>query len=97
MSRDFVVTRIAEILDLPKTDTKCINLEVSIHNWAIKQSTEWSDVPAADNHRHVNRYKTKFLEIQKCLKQSPTLKNEILSGVLKTYDIVRKHDPRMNR
>lgn len=88
MSRDFAVTRISEILDLPKTDTKCINLEVSIHNWAINRSTSCSDVPASDNHRHVNRYKTKFLEIQKCLKQSPTLKNDILTGRLKTYDVV---------
>jgi len=88
MSRGFVVSRFAELLDLPPTDTKCINLEKTVHNWAIKQSTIYSDIAASDNHRHVNRYKTKFLEIQKCLKQSPTLKDDILKGTIKTQDVV---------
>lgn len=88
MSRDFVVSRFAELLDLPPTDTKCINLEKTVHNWAIKQSTNYSDIAASDNHRHVNRYKTKFLEIQKCLKKSPTLKDDILNGRMKTHDVV---------
>ena len=40
MSREFVVTRFSELLELPKDDTKCVNLEKSIFNWAIKRSTE---------------------------------------------------------
>lgn len=89
MSREFVVSRIGELLDLPPSDTKCINLEKSIHNWAIHRSMEYRDTPAADNHKHVNRYKTKFLEIQKCLKKSPNLKDNILNGRLKTHDVVK--------
>tara|TARA_Y100000389_G_scaffold189479_1_gene213273 strand:- start:2202 stop:2711 length:510 start_codon:yes stop_codon:yes gene_type:complete len=88
MSRDFVVTRFSELLELPKDDTKCINIEKCIYNWAITRSTKLGDTPAADNHRHMNRYKTKFLEIQKCLRNSPSLKLRILSGELKSSAIV---------
>ena len=88
MARQFVVDRFAELLDLPVTDTKCINLEKTIHNWAILKSKELCDVPASDNHRHVNRYKTKFLEIQTCMRKAPTLKDDIVSGKLKVSDIV---------
>ena len=88
MSREFVVTRFSELLELPKDDTKCVNLEKSINNWAIKRSTELGDVPASDNHRHMNRYKSKFLEIQKCLRNSPSLKRRIVSGQLKSAVVV---------
>jgi DNA-directed RNA polymerase subunit M/transcription elongation factor TFIIS len=87
-TREFVTKRFSELLDLPVTDTKCINLELSIHNWTIKRSKELSDVPASDNHKHMNRYKTKFLEIQKCLRNSPTLKDMILTGKMKTYEVI---------
>ena len=86
MSREFVIKRLSELLELPTDDTKCINLEKSIYNWAIKKSNSVGDTPASDNHRHVNRYKSKFLEIQKCLRNSDSLKLRILTGQLKTYD-----------
>ena len=88
MSRDFVVKRIATLLDLLHDHVTCVNLEKSIHNWAVNRSVEWSDTPAADNHRHMNRYKCKFLEIQKCLKMSPTLKPDLLKGVIKASEVV---------
>ena len=88
MSREFVTKRLSELIDLPIDDTRCVNFEKSIYNWAIKQSNSVGDTPASDNHRHVNRYKTKFLEIQSCLRNSESLKTRILNGQLKAYNIV---------
>lgn len=87
MTREFVVKRYAELLDLPPDNPLCINLEISTHNWSIKKTESLCDVPALDNKRHMSRYKHKFLEIQKNLRQSPTLKRRILSGQLKTSKV----------
>tara|TARA_Y100000389_G_scaffold204108_1_gene255044 strand:+ start:4551 stop:5066 length:516 start_codon:yes stop_codon:yes gene_type:complete len=87
-TRDFILQRLSYILDLPVTDSKCKNLESSIHNWAIKRSKNLFDTPASDNPKHMNRYKCKFLEVQNCLKNSPTLKDMILNGKMKTYEVV---------
>lgn len=87
MSRSFVVARYASLLGLPVEHALSINLERSTHNWAVKKSMTVMDVPASDNHRHMARYKHKFLELQKCLTQSPTLKERILSGNLKTASV----------
>lgn len=87
MSRAFVTTRYATLLGIPAEHPICINLEKSTHNWAVRQSESHNDAPASDNHRHMSRYKHKFLEIQKNLKHSPTLKQRILSGQLKTNKV----------
>tara|TARA_Y100000389_G_C17465382_1_gene525016 strand:- start:2980 stop:3486 length:507 start_codon:yes stop_codon:yes gene_type:complete len=87
MSRAFVTTRYAELLGLPEEHPLCVNLEKSTHNWAVNKTESLHDVAASDNRRHMDRYKQKFLEIQKNLKHSPTLKNRILSGQLKTNKV----------
>ena len=79
MIRDYVISKYAELLELPKEHALCVNLEKSTHNWAINRSTSLGDVAAADNYRHMNRYKHKFLQIQHNLKRSPQLKNKISS------------------
>jgi DNA-directed RNA polymerase subunit M/transcription elongation factor TFIIS len=88
MSRDFVVTRYASLLGLSVEHPLCVNLEKSTHNWAVNKTTSLMDTPASDNHRHMSRYKHKFLEIQKNLKCSPTLKNRIRNGQLKTNRVL---------
>jgi DNA-directed RNA polymerase subunit M/transcription elongation factor TFIIS len=88
MIRDYVISKYAELLELPKEHALCVNLEKSTHNWAINRSTSLGDVAAADNYRHMNRYKHKFLQIQYNLKRSPQLKNKILNGVIKTASIM---------
>ena len=88
MIRDYVISKYAELLDLPKEHTLCVNLEKSTHNWAINRSTSLGDVAAADNYRHMNRYKHKFLQIQYNLKKSPDLKHKILNGVIKAASIM---------
>lgn len=87
MSREFVVSRYASILQLPTEHPICVNLEKSTHNWAVKKTESMGDTPASDNPRHMSRYKHKFLEIQKNLKHSPNLKDRILSGQLKTNKV----------
>lgn len=84
MSRSFVTNRYASLLGLSQDHPLCVNLEKSTHNWAVRKTESLLDVPASDNHRHMSRYKHKFLEIQKSLRCSPTLKTRILSGQLKT-------------
>lgn len=87
MSREYVTKKYAELLDLPVEHPLCVNLEKSTHNWAVKKTESLLDTPASDNQRHMSRYKHKFLEIQKNLKHSPTLKHRLLSGQLKTSKI----------
>ena len=87
MSRAFVTSRYAELLGVPEEHPLCVNLEKSTHNWAVKKTESLHDVAALDNKRHMSRYKHKFLEIQKNLRQSPTLKDRILSGLLKTSKV----------
>jgi DNA-directed RNA polymerase subunit M/transcription elongation factor TFIIS len=88
MIRSYVVDKYAELLGLPKDHTTCVNLEKNTHNWAVKRSISLGDTAAADNHRHMNRYKHKFLQIQYNLKKSPVLKEKIVNGTLKTSGVV---------
>ena len=88
MIRKYVVDKYASLLGLPKEHTICVNLEKNTHNWAVNRSTSLGDTAAADNHRHMNRYKHKFLQIQYNLKKSPSLKDKIVNGVYKTSIVV---------
>lgn len=87
MTREFAVTRYAELLGVPREHPLCVNLERCTHNWSVKQTLSFRDVPAMDNFRHMSRYKHKFLEIQKNLRCSPTLKRDLLNGSLKTSKV----------
>lgn len=87
MSRAFVASRYASLLSLPVEHPLCVNLEKSTHNWAVKKTESLHDVPASDNRLHMQRYKQKFLEIQKNLKHSPNLRQRIVSGQLKTNKV----------
>jgi len=88
MSRTFVTTRYASLLGLSQEHPICVNLEKCTHNWAVKKTESLMDIPASDNQRHMSRYKHKFLEIQKSLRYSPTLKMRILTGQLKVNRVL---------
>ena len=83
-TRQFVLTRLSTLLEIPETDTICINLEKSILNYA----TDKCDEPAWDNLKYSNIYKHKFLQIQYNLRHSPVLKGWITKKKIKTKDVV---------
>jgi DNA-directed RNA polymerase subunit M/transcription elongation factor TFIIS len=87
-TRQFVVDRLAELLELSNRDVIPINLEKCINNWSAKKTIQMGDSPALDNPKHMSRYKHKFIEIQTCMRKSDFLKNELLSGRLKTSAIM---------
>jgi len=87
-TRQFVVDRISALLEIPKDDTICINLEKNILNHSMDRAREINEEPAWDNHRYSSIYKQKFLQIQHNLKNSPVLKGWILDKKIKTKDVV---------
>ena len=88
MSREFVVKKYAELLGLPADHKLCVNLEKCTHNWAIKRSLEFNDVPAYDNRHHMDRYKHKYMEMRSNLIKSPHLKNDLVSGKVKPSMVI---------
>ena len=83
-TRAFVIKRLSELLDIPKDDVICINMEKNILNHSISHCEE----AAWENHKFVNIYKHKFLQIQYNLRKSPELKNRILEKKVKTTDVI---------
>jgi len=86
-TRQFVLERISTLLEIPETDTICINLEKSILNYSVKRFRDY-DVPGWENHKFVNIYKHKFLQLQYNLRNSPVLKRWITSKKMKTKDVI---------
>ena len=86
--RQFVVDRISALLEIPKDDTICINLEKNILNYATEQARKINQQPAWDNHKYTSMYKQKFLQIQHNLKNSPLLKGWIIDKKIKTKDVI---------
>lgn len=83
-TRNYVIKRYASLLDLPGDHVTCLNLEKSTHNWAVKKTQGLYDTPASDNRYHMDRYKHKFLEIQKNLKCSETFRDGVRAGHIKS-------------
>ena len=83
-TRQFVLTRLSTLLEISETDTRCVNLEKSILNYA----TEKCEDPAWDNHIFAGIYKQKFLQVQHNLKSSPVLKGWIVNKKIKTHEVV---------
>ena len=83
-TRQFVLTRLSTLLEIPETDTICINLEKSILNYA----TDKCDEPAWDNLKYSNIYKHKFLQLQHNLKNSSVLKGWILGKKVRSKDVI---------
>lgn len=87
-TRQFAIDRISALLEIPKDDTICINLEKNILNHAMDRARAINQQPAWDNHKYSSIYKQKFLQIQSNLKKSPVLKGWILDKKIKTIDVV---------
>ena len=88
MIREYAKDKYADLLGISSDHALSVNLEKSTHNWAVKRSTSLGDVAAADNPYHMNRYKHKFVQIQYNLKKSPSLKQQILDGKIKTSNVM---------
>lgn len=86
-TRCFVIKRLSALLGIPEDDTICLNLEKNILNHSIEKCKNPNDA-AWENHRFVNVYKHKFLQIQYNLRKSPDLKSKILKKVIKTKDVI---------
>jgi DNA-directed RNA polymerase subunit M/transcription elongation factor TFIIS len=87
-TRQFVIDRIASLLEIPKDDTICINLEKNILNHATDRARSINQQPAWDNHKFSGIYKQKFLQFQHNLKKSPVLKGWIIEKKIKTKDVI---------
>jgi len=87
-TRQFVLTRLSTLLEIPETDTICINLEKCILNYATDRSKELMQEPAWDNYRFSDIYKQKFLQIQHNLRNSPVLKSWLIEKKIKTVDVI---------
>jgi DNA-directed RNA polymerase subunit M/transcription elongation factor TFIIS len=87
-TRQFVIERLSALLEIPKDDILCINLEKNILNHATDKAREINQEPAWDNHKYSNIYKQKFLQIQHNLKKSPVLKGWIVDKKIKTKDVI---------
>ena len=86
-TRCFVIKRLSDLLEIPEDDTICLNLEKNILNHSIEKCKNPNDA-AWENHRFVNVYKHKFLQLQYNLRQSPELKTKIVKKLLKTKDVI---------
>ena len=87
-TRQFVLTRLSTLLEIPETDTICINLEKCILNHATDRAKNMKEEAAWDNQKYSNIYKHKFLQIQHNLRNSPSLKRWITEKKVKTTDII---------
>ena len=87
-TRQFVLNRLSTLLEIPESDTICINLEKSILNYATDRAIFIGEEAAWDNHKYTNIYKHKFLQIQYNLKKSPVLKRWITEKKIKSRDVV---------
>jgi transcription elongation factor S-II len=87
-TRQFVVERLATLLEIPEDSTLCINLEKCIVNHAIAQATKIGEEPAWDNHKYSNIYKHKFLSLQSSFKENPDLKTQLVEKKVSSSDIV---------
>jgi hypothetical protein len=87
-TRQFVIDRISALLEIPKDDTICINLEKNILNHATERARQINQEAAWDNHKYSNIYKQKFLQLQHNVKNSPVLKGWIVDKKIKTKDVI---------
>ena len=88
LSREYTKSKYADIFGLPEEHPIVHNLEKHTWNWAYLRTVERCDPPASNNINHVQRYKHKFLSMMYNLKNSPTLKDRILKGDIKTSAVI---------
>jgi len=87
-TRQFVIDRLSTLLEIPKDNTTCINLEKCILNYAKERVNDIGEEAAWDNHKYTSIYKQKFLSIQNNLKNNPDFKVKIVEKYFKPFDVV---------
>lgn len=87
-TRQFVVARLSTLLEIPETDTICVNLERSILNYSRDRAISLREEPAWDNHKYTDIYKHKFLQIQHNIRKSTVLKDWILDKKVKSVEVI---------
>ena len=87
-TRQFVIERLSTLLEIPKDNTTCINLEKCILNYAKERVNDIGEEAAWDNHKYASIYKQKFLSIQNNLKNNPDFKVKIVEKYFKPFDVV---------
>ena len=84
-TREFVIERLSTLLDIPKDEKICTDLEKCILNHSYdrcKSQAAW------DNPDFSSIYKHKFLSIQKSIKSNPNLVNKIKSKLITVLELV---------
>ena len=87
-TRQFVLERLSSLLEIPESDTICVNLEKCILNYAVDHNCSKHGPPSWENHLFGNTYKHKFLQLQYNLRKSPVLKGWILDKKVKSRDVI---------
>lgn len=83
--RDYVVSRLSSILNIPKDDKLCLNLEKCIFNWAVDETQRRGDEPSFENVLFSERYKRKFLNIQFNIE---SIREQLINRTIKVTDVV---------
>jgi transcription elongation factor S-II len=81
--REYACEKFSTLLNVPKSDKLCQNLEKCIFNWAVRLTKSQGEQPSWENIFFKDRYKTKFLSIHFNLKDP----NSNLAERLKTDDV----------
>src|SRR6056300_692445 len=84
-TREFVIERLSTLLDIPKDEKICTDLEKCILNHSYdrcKSQAAW------DNPDFSSIYKHKFLSLQKSIRSNPNLVNKIKSKLITVLELV---------
>ena len=83
--RTYALEKIAEVYNLPKTNAKVKNTEISIHNWVISQTKP--DEASWENRYFRGRYKQRLLSVLFNMKKNPALVEAIKTKEVNPADI----------
>jgi DNA-directed RNA polymerase subunit M/transcription elongation factor TFIIS len=92
-TRDYVVSRLSSVLNLPKDDKLCLNLEKCIFNWAVDETVGYGDQPSWENILFTQRYKRKFLNIQYNVNN---IRDQLINKTIKVEDVVHMNPGQIN-
>ena len=95
--RSYVCDKLSAVLQVPKSDKLCQNLEKCIFNWTVKKSKMLSEGANWDNPMFRERYKRKFLQIQfNLVDNNNTLVHRLKSGQTKVVNIANMSPAELN-
>ena len=86
-TRTYVTEKLSELLGLPIENGTIVNIERGINNYAVCAMKNSEDA-AWDNHRFVDVYRHKFLEIQANIKRCEAFGEKIKTKAIKSTDVI---------